>query len=52
MKASLANTDLFFGVEERLGKQFDLFFGTFENVQSQALSGFGADAGEPLELLN
>jgi len=52
METILANPHLFFGINQGLGEQLNLFFRAFEDIESKALSCFGADTGEPLKLFD
>ncbi len=52
VEADRAEPHLLLGVEESLGKGLDLRLGPFEQVEGKALGTFGADAGEPLELVD
>ena len=52
VEADAALADFLFGVEQGFGEGFNLGFGAAEDVEGEALSGFGADAGQALELFD
>lgn len=52
METGLANSHLFFGIDERLGKGFNLLFRSFEDMKSETLCRLWPNAGETLELFN
>ncbi len=52
MEADAALADFLFGVDQGFGEGFDLGLGAVEDVEGEALGGFGADAGQALELFD
>ncbi len=52
VEADAALADFLFGVDQGFGEGFDFGLRAAEDMESEALGGFGADAGQALELFD
>src|SRR5699024_12168490 len=52
VEADFAQPDLGFDLGDRIGQGDHVFFGGFQDVEGDALGRFGADAGQPAQLID